>query len=112
MAGLVTLKSALGRIGFAVDAAKAITTTQGIDSLSEFELWSDSKVENLCKVLCCPGGVLAQAGAAAAQPNPGITVSLHAENKLKMMYYFLYYRIRTFCPTTATDIMLQSIRAL
>ena len=58
----------------------------------------DDKVENLIKVTPCPGGTIPNpapvaAGAPVLSPitNPGIPVSLHAENNLQLMCYLLWH---------------------
>ena len=114
-AALNALRTAITRMGFTDEAALAITTSQGIDSLSELELLTDGEIENLCKVVRRPGGQVAQAAGAAAgqaQPNLGIAVSLKAENNLKLAAYFLRFRTRTSRTTVATDITAASVRAL
>jgi hypothetical protein len=44
-------------------------------------------------------------------PNPGIAVTLRAENNLKLACYFLRYKKRTSRAITAADITLESVRA-
>ena len=85
---LNALCSALDHLGF--------TDQQGLDTLDIFHPLTDDEVENLIKVTRCPGGTIpnpapVEAGAPAFPliPNPGIPVSLHAENNLQLMYYLL-----------------------
>src|SRR4051794_27085194 len=107
---MATLCTALGRIGFTNDAATAITTVQGIDSLEELELLNNHEVENFCKVLCRPRGQAPSVAGGQPQPNLGISVSLKAENNLKLACYQLQYKTRTSRPTAAVDITLASVR--
>src|SRR5688500_4274606 len=114
-AALNSLRTAITRMGFSNEAATAITTVQGIDSLAELELFKDSEVENFCKVVRCPGGqIAAVAGVAGAapQPNLGIGLSLRAENNMKLATYFLRYKTQTSRATEANDITLANVRSL
>ena len=86
---LNSLHTALGHLGFTNAAAVFITDQQGLDSLDEFHPLTDDEVENLIKVTHHPGGtipnpapVVAGAPALPLIQNPGIPVSLHAENNL------------------------------
>src|SRR4051794_15808236 len=106
-AAMNAFQTAITRMGFTDEAALAITTSQGIDLLSELKLLADNKIENLCKVVRRPGGQVAPAAGAAvaqAQPNLGIFVSPKAENNLKLAAYFLQYRTQMSRNTVATDI--------
>ena len=97
-----------------------------MNSLAKFAVLTDDKVENLCKVVRRPGGMMqnpnaamppgadaAAAAAAAAQPaqipNPGLAVMLHAENNLKLACYFLRYKEHTSRVVTADMITLASV---
>lgn len=116
MAAAVALCAALIRMGFTANAATCITEEQGQDSLAELTLLTDSEIENLCKVVRRPGGLMANPnagdGAPANIPNPGISVSLRAENNLKLACYFLRYKVRTSRGVVATEITLANVRAL
>lgn len=108
-ADAAALRAAFTRLGFSDDAREDIIDVQGIDSLAELKILTDSEVENLCKVVRRPGGA---AQAAAAGPNLGHQVSLRAENNLKLATYYLRHRDRINRATTAADITLPNIRAL
>ena len=132
MAQVNAIRTALGRLGFSNEAANYITSNQngqGMNSLAEFAVLTDDEVENLCKVVRRPGGMMqnpnaaappgadaAAAAAAAAQPaqipNPGLAVTLRAENNLKLACYFLRYKERTSRAVTADMITLASVREL
>lgn len=106
------IRTALVRIGFSQQAATNITTEQGLDSLDEIGLLKDEEVENLCRVLRKPGGL---APGRANQPpvaNYGTSVSLRAENNLKLMCYFIRFRKRTSRTVVPGDIDLVPIRSL
>ena len=115
---MADIRAALAGIGFTAVAAPSITDTQGYDSsLSELGVLADEEVENLCKVVCRPGGTMANPSAAVAGqpaviPNPGIAVSLRAENNLKLACFFIRYRERTSRNVVPGDITLDNIRAL
>jgi hypothetical protein len=86
-----------------------------MDDLDEFALLTDDEVENMCKVVRKPGGTIENlnadvAGQPPAIPNPGIAVTLHAENNLKLACYFLWYKKRTSRMVTPADITLESVR--
>ncbi len=116
MADVVALRTALTRLGFTNDAAVYITGTQGFDNLDEFKLLDDDEVTNLCKVVRRPGGTLPaddnDDADAPAVPNPGIPVSLVAENNLKLCCFYLRYKERTSRPVAAGDIERATVRAL
>ena len=57
MAG-VALRSAYGRIGFSAEASLVITYAQGIDIMEEIEILTDGEINNLCKVIRRPGGII------------------------------------------------------
>ena len=116
MADIVAIRAALTRMGFTNPAALFITDDQGLDTLSEFAILKDDEVEHLCKVTRRPGGTVANPQAAVAGqpptiPNPGIAVSLRAENNLKLMCYFLRYKQRTSRVLAAAEITLDNVRA-
>jgi hypothetical protein len=111
------MRTAIGRLGFSVTAATAIVDEQDINSVDELRLLSDDECTNLCKVVRRPGGTVAnpQAGVAgqpALIPNPGITVSLRAENNLKLCCYWLRYKEKVSRAITPADILLDPIRAI
>ena len=82
------LGTVLAGIGFTNEAAAEIMNVQGINSLAEFELLSDTETESLCKVIRRPGGTLANPKEGELPvPNHGHAVSLRAENNLKLMWY-------------------------
>lgn len=107
------MRTALQRLGFTVPAAHAITDDQGMDSLDELRILEDSDVENLCKVVRRPGGTVPGADAdAPAVPNPGISVSLRAENNLKLAAFWLRHRWRISRATAPQDVTIANIRSV
>ena len=56
MAGVV-LRSAYVRIGFPSEAVLVITDGQGIDCMEELDIFTDGKMDNLCKVIRRPGDI-------------------------------------------------------
>jgi hypothetical protein len=102
----IALRAALGWMGFSAAASTYIVDNQGMDTLDEFKVLNDLEVEDLCKVVCRPGGTIPIPNAASVQPpqitNPGIYV-------LKIMWYFLRFKERTTRPVTLTDITLDNI---
>ena len=118
-ANLAALRNALDRLGFSDEARTYITDVdgQGYSELSEFTQLTDEEVENLCKVTRRPGGTIpnpngGDPGQPDDIPNPGMAVSLRAENNLKLMCYYLRFKERTSRVVTANDITLANIRAL
>ena len=89
MADPVAIRGALERIGFSQQARTYIVNNQGIDEIEELRILTDEEVENLCKNVRRPGGTIPNPQAGQGQPNhipnPGIPVSLKAENNLKLM---------------------------
>ena len=118
MAAAVAVCNALQRMGFSALAATYITTNQGLDTLSKCSILTDDEVENLCKVVCRPGGTIPNPAAGGPEgqsptiPNPGLAVPLHVENNLKLMCYFLHFQQRTSRPAVPANITLNNIRAL
>ena len=101
----MALRQALTRMGFSADAAREITTTQGIDSMAEFEVLSDTEVSSLCGVVMKPGGMDAH-----GNQNNGLEVALRAENNLKLMCYFIQYQTRTSRAVNPAEITLENVR--
>jgi hypothetical protein len=64
MAAVNAMRTMFNRIGFTIAASQIIVDEQGLDSLDEIWLLTDDKIENLCKVIRCPGGQI-------PGPNPG-----------------------------------------
>ena len=114
MANVAAICTALGRLGFSVTAAAFITDQQQMETLEELEVLTDSEVENLCKVCHRPGGTIPNpnvgvAGQPNTIPNPGLEVSLCAENNLKLTCFYLRYKKRTSRIVTAAEIDLPVI---
>ena len=117
MAAIISIRAMLQRVGFSAAAATYITDNQGLDTLDEMKILTDTEVENLCKVIRRPGGVIpnpaaGQAGVPAEVPNHGLQVPLRAENNLKLACYFLRYQERTSRAVTPVDVTLVNIRKL
>ena len=86
MSMAAAIRAGLTRMDFTGDAAHTIMTAQGYNALTELALLTDAEVEHLCKKVCCPGGMIANPaqnvqGQPATIPNPGIAISLRAEDK-------------------------------
>ena len=92
-----------------------ITDAQGLNTLEEFRILTDSEVESLVKVIRRPGGTIADPAPGAAPdahiPNPGVAVSLRAENNLKLACYFLCHKHKTSRTVNANDITVANVRA-
>ena len=101
----VALRAVLRGIGFSQDAATYIVDSQGFDTAEDFAMLSDDEATNLCKVTRRPGGLNNQ-----NNPNPGLTVSLKAENNLKLMCFYYRYRQRTSRPLTINLATTDTIR--
>ena len=116
MAQVVALTTALVRLGFSQAAATYITHEQGMDSLSEFQELDDDTADKLCSTTRKPGGTIPDPQANNANPanipNPGIPVSLRAQENLKLMCYQIRYAQRTSRTLPVADITLDNVRAL
>ena len=104
-------------MAFSNEAAEFVTVAQGLNELEEFRLLKDEEVQSLCKVVRHPGGTIPNpqatiVGQPATLPNPGLSVSLRAENNLKLACYFLRYRERTSRDVGVQDITLDNVRTL
>ena len=108
MAAIAAIRTVLGRLGFTGVAQTFITDAQGLDTLEEFRILTDSEVESLVKVIRRPGGTIADPAPGAAPdtriPNPGIAVSLRAGNNLKLTCYYLCHKHKTSRTVNANDI--------
>ena len=94
MAQPVAIRTALLRLGFTNDASIFLTEEQGMDMLNVWLMLSDDRVRELCKVVRCPGGTIdnpdaGDEGQADVIPNPGLKVSVIAEDNLKMACYYM-----------------------
>ena len=94
-----------------------VTDAQMMGTLAKFELLKDEEVENLCEVAQRLGGtvvnpVAGQPGQAPTLPDPGVAVSLRAENNLKLACCFLRHRTRVSRAVAPIAITMNSARAL
>ena len=110
-ADAAAMRQVFTRLGFTQEAATSIVDVQGIDSLEELRILSDSDVENLCKVVRRPGGTLVDADGEEV-PNRGISVSLRAENNAKLAAFWLRHRERISRPTVHADVQLAAVRLM
>lgn len=106
MAELASIRTMLDRIGFTAAARDEITGDQGIDSLDELRTLDNSMVENLCRVIRRPGGMV---GGAA---DPGIKVSARAKENLKLAIYYIKHQDRVSRDVVIGSITLANIRLL
>ena len=101
------------RCGFTADAANAVEDAQSIDSVDELRLINDSEIENLCKVIRRPGGVIANpVNVGQMIPNPGVHVALRAENNLKLTAYWLRLQVKVGRDVTPALVVLNTIRTI
>jgi hypothetical protein len=117
MAANVAMRAAYQRLGFTVAAVTLLTEEQDQKDLDELRLLTDAEVTNLCKVVRCPGGTIAgpapaSGGVAVQVNNPGTSVSLRAENNLKLACFYLKHRYRVLRVVLPVEIALVNVRAL
>ena len=105
MAEAVALRAALRNIGFHQDAATYVVDTQQFNKAKDYAMLTDEEATNICKITRRPGGLQPN-----NQPNPGISVSIKAENNLKLMCFYLRYRERTSRPLTANLVTSDTIQ--
>ena len=92
-----------------------VTDQQGLDSLKEFCPLTDEEVKSLVKVTQCPWVTIPNPVVGPllpSIPNPGIPVTLWAENNLKLMCYLLSHMECTSHTITAAGITITSIHTL
>ena len=111
------MRAAYVRIGLTQEASEAITDEQDIDTCEELGFLTDVEIESLCKTIRRPGGTITNPDAGVDEqpgviPNPGIPVSLRAENNLKLAAWFVRHRVRTSRATAPADITLNSGRSI
>ena len=58
MDALVAITNLFGLLGFSLVACDVPINVQYIDSLDELSILEDEKIENLCKLVCHPGGMM------------------------------------------------------
>jgi len=107
MAGIVAMRAMFERIGFTPAAATLLTDEQGIDSIIEISQLEDANIEKLCKVLRRPGGQND-----SGSPDPGVKVSVRAEENLKLVAHYCRHQERVSRPTDVALITLSNIRKL
>ena len=97
-----------------------------MNNLEEFRFLDDDTAQNLCKVICWPGGMMdnpafvAASGAATVAaarilewvPYPGFLISTWAEMNLQLMCYFLHYREHMLHVTITADITLAAVQSI
>jgi hypothetical protein len=102
-------------MGYSQVAVTAIVDEQGIDLLDELRILKDEMITNLCKVICHPGGQIAnpnplQQGNISS--NPGIIVSLCAESNMKLVKWMIMHRmLHISCPCQPDDVTLAALQA-
>ena len=114
MAAAIAIRNLYVRMGFTQAAATEITDNQEYDSLNELRLLSDANVAKLCKVVRRPGGQIPNpAGAAGAMiPDPGIPISLRAENNMKLLTFYTRDLDRLLRNEPVASITLAKVRSL
>ena len=106
------LRTAYGRLGFTQQVAATIVDDQGINSMEELAYLDDTSVEQLCKVIRRPGGTV-NAPDGTVVPNPGMPISLRAENNLKLAAYMARHRLHRISRSiVAADITLENVRKM
>jgi hypothetical protein len=93
-----TMRTAFTHLGCSLVAARAILDEQGINSVDELKIVTDTEIENLCKVVHRPGGQVANPNAAKAGqqpqlPNHGESISLQAKLNIKLAAYYVRHRL-------------------
>ena len=107
MAEPAALHTCVTGLGFTQEAAAYIVNEQGFDSVDDYLLLSDEEATNICKITRHPGGQTAD-----GEPNAGLTVSLKAENHLKMLCFYLRHRRRTSNTIAIAQATPANVRAL
>ena len=101
------MRAMFERMGFTNAAASLLTDDQGIDTLIEVRNMEDANIENLFKVLRRPGGQNT-----SGNPDPGVKVSVRAEENLKLAAYYCRHQERVSRPPSIASITLSNVRAL
>lgn len=114
MAQVAALRQAYVRLGFSNAAAHSITDEQQIDTVAELGLLYDDDIETLCKVVRRPGGTIPNPVGDEPQlvPDPGVPVSMRAENNLKLAAYWVRHQRRVSREPVAVNITLDNVRHL
>ena len=111
MAAWNAMRTMFVRIGFTNVAAQVIVDEQGMDTLDEIQLLTDDEIENLCKVIRRPGGMVP--GPNPNDPlinNPWTPVNLRAENHLKLLaFYLVHHQKRISRAVNVANVTLESI---
>ena len=110
------IDAALVYLGSSMEAATFIQDDQGMGSLEELHLLTNTNVEMLCKGTHCPGSMIDNPSLPAPESGPhpqianlGILVNQHTEKNLKLVTYYLKYKEKTSRVVTLADITLSNI---
>ena len=106
------MRAMFGRLGVEHNACVSIVEEQDINNLEDLWLLKDNEVTHLCKVVQRPGGMIAAVGNAPALPDHGETVSLRAENNIKLACFWLRHCIRVGRTMTVADVTLANVRLI
>jgi hypothetical protein len=109
---LAAMHQLFQHIGYSQVAVTAIVDEQGIDSLEELHILKDKEITNLCKVIRHPGGQIANLNPLqqGSIPNPGISVSLHAESNTKLVTWMIVHRtLHILRPCQPGDVILATV---
>jgi hypothetical protein len=96
MMDTATVQMVFTCLGCSLVAARAIVEEQGINSIDELKILTDTEIENLCKVVHHPGGQVvnpnaAEAGQQNQLPNGGESISLQAKLNIKLAAYYVHH---------------------
>ena len=91
-------------IGFGNATVQEITGDQGINSVKELRCLDEDGVANLCMVEHRPGGTDAEGPA-----DPGIKISVRAEENLNLVVNFIKHQDRLSHAVSVSDIDLTTI---
>ena len=88
--------------------------SKALTSFDEFEFLTKIVVKGLCAVARKPGGMITNTHDANPThiPNPGIPITLRAENHLKLICYQIRLAKRCSQSIVPSNITLDSVRAL
>jgi hypothetical protein len=122
MATSATMRAIFERLGFTPGAAASIEgNDHGINTLEEVVFLNDKDIDSLVKQFRHPGGVIAGpkivGGAAQGNPgplvaNPGHSVSIRADNNLKLAVFYLRHQSRISIIVAPASVALRVVRRL
>jgi hypothetical protein len=107
-------------IGITDQATRVALNEKGLESFDDFLIYTEKEITDMCPNVRKPGGLIVNPafdpnnvvpGVPPNIPNPGLTIGLGIEKRLKMLRYYVHHMNRIQRPVTAANATLACLTA-